>query len=201
MRSQRLTAALIVSAAMAAVSAIRPTPCGAQTRLASLEELRRALGEGDAISVAAADGELLTGRLTRIGNHEIDVRLRDRRSRHDRRRTVTVPLDAIRWLERRRDSPRNGVAIGAGVGAALGAAMFIYATAVDRNEIDEWGPAYAGATAVFTAVGALIGWRIDGAMSKPYVRFDGSAAGRRAVAIQPLYSHRGGFGVAVSFFP
>jgi hypothetical protein len=202
MRSVRLTAALVLSAAIVVLGGIRASPCAAQTRLASLEELRRELGNGDAITVAAPDGELVAGRLMRIGTDDLEIRLRDRHGSRDRRpRTVTVPFDRIKWLERRRDSPRNGLAIGAAIGTAIGAGMFLYATAIDRNEIDEWGPLYASATAIFTGVGALVGWRIDAAISKPHIRFDGAAGGRHSVGIRPLYSRQCGLGVVVSFSP
>ena len=53
---------------------------------------------------------------------------------------VTMPLDFIQSLERRRDCARNGAAIGAAIGIGFGGAMFAYAFAIDRNEIDEWAP-------------------------------------------------------------
>jgi hypothetical protein len=84
-------------------------------------------------------------------------------------RELSVPLDAIQRVERPRDRSRNGAAIGAGIGAGFGGAMFIRAMVVDRNEMDEWAPSYVTATAIFTGIGALIGWAIDAANSKPHI--------------------------------
>jgi len=121
------------------------------------------------------------------------------RTPQDRDRDVTVRLDAIRSLERPRDAVRNGAAIGAGIAAGVGGAMFVNALIVDRNEVDEWAGPYAATAAVFTGIGALIGWAVDAARSKPHIIFDGSA-GRLTVSVQPL-SRRAGIALAVSFSP
>ena len=77
--------------------------------------------------------------------------------------------------------------------------MFLAAAATDRNEIDEWAPAYAAGTAICIGIGALIGWGIDAANSKPHIRFDSSPRGGPAVRLRPLQSRGYGIGVAVSF--
>jgi hypothetical protein len=76
--------------------------------------------------------------------------------------------------------------------------MFVHAIVVDRNEMDEWAAQYVGAAAVCTGIGALIGWAIDAANSKPHVRLEASP-GRTKVRVQPVYSGRGRIGLAVSF--
>ena len=76
--------------------------------------------------------------------------------------------------------------------------MFVAALVTDRNEIDEWAPFYAGAAAVCTGIGALIGWAIDAAHSKPYLRFELSPHASAAVRVQPLYLPGHGIGLAVS---
>ena len=49
------------------------------------------------------------------------------------------------------------------------------------------GDFYAGAAAVCTGIGALIGWAIDAANSKPHIRFDASSGGRTKVSVQPVF--------------
>ena len=61
------------------------------------------------------------------------------------------------------------------------------------------GPLYLGGAAVCTAIGALVGWRIDAAKSKPHITFEPSAGGRTIVSVHPVYSRGGGIAVAVSF--
>lgn len=130
---------------------------------------------------------------------DLDLRLIDKRAAQERRpRDLTIPLDAIQSLVRPRDSARNGAAIGAGVGAGFGGAMFVYAFIIDRNEMDEWAPLYVRAGAVFTGIGALIGWAVDATHSKPHVRFDASSAGRTRVRVQPVLSRGRGVALAVS---
>jgi hypothetical protein len=166
----------------------------------SLEVLRRELAAGDFITIVPSVGQPLAGRLTRLGNAELDVRLLNKRTPQDRgSRDVTIPLDAIVSLERSPDPARNGAAIGAGIGAAFGGSMFVHALVVDRNEMDEWAPFYVGAAAVCTGIGGLIGWAIDASHSKPHIRFDGSPGGRTKISVQPVYSRRRGIAVAVSF--
>jgi hypothetical protein len=114
-------------------------------------------------------------------------------------RNVTMRLDAIRSLERRRDSVRNGAAIGAGIGAGFGGAMFTYASVIDRNEMDEWAPLYVGAAAVYTGIGALIGWASDAASSKPHITFELSFQRKTKVSVQPVYLRGRGIALAVSF--
>ena len=150
----------------------------AQTRVTSLQELRRELATDDFISVVPDVGQPVAGRLMRLGSADLEIRLENKRTRERGPRDVTIALDAIQSLERPRDSARNGAALGAGIGAGFGGAMFVRAIVIDRNEIDEWAGAYLAATAVCTGIGALIGWAIDAAKSKPHIRFDASSEGR-----------------------
>ena len=196
----RSSLAYMVSISIFALGAIDASPCVAQTQVTSLEGLRRELVPGDVITVVPAGGQPIKGQLIRLGADDLDIRLPDKRPLKDRGpRDVTIPLDTILSLERPRDSAKNGAAWGAGAGAAAGAAMFLSALVVDRNEIDEWAPAYAAGTAICTGIGALIGWGIDAANSKPHIRFDSSPRGGPTVRLRPLQSRGYGIGVAVSF--
>jgi hypothetical protein len=172
----------------------------AQVRVATFDELRRALDPGDVISVVQTTGDSVRGRLLRLGDADLEVRaVEGTRSSQPPRGDIRIPLSAVQAVERRRDSSRNGAVIGAGIGAGVAGAMFVYAAAVDRNEIDEWAPLYLGSGALFTAVGALVGWAIDSAHSKPHVRFDGRSSEPVKVKLAPLLSRRLGAAVVVSY--
>ena len=151
------------------------------------------------ITVVPSVGPPVAGRLIRLGSADLDIRPVDKRKAPERGRDVTIALDALRSLERPRDSSRNGAALGAGIGAGFGGAMFVHAIVVDRNEMDEWAALYAGSTAVCIGIGALIGWAIDAASSKPHIRFDASSEGRTRVSVQPVSSRGRGIALAVSF--
>ena len=165
----------------------------AQAATASFDVLHRELGRGDAISVVREGGESLTGRLVRIGERDLDIRIAGPNGGRD----VTILLNAIQSLERRRDSVRNGALIGAGIGAGLFGTMFIYAAAVDRNEMDEWAPGYLAGGAVIVGLGAVLGAAIDALHSKPPVRFDRGAPRAAKVRVVPVVSRRRGVGLAV----
>jgi hypothetical protein len=182
--------------ALSIAALIGASPCIAQTSVTSLEELRSTLASGDDVVVVTAAGIPVAGRLRRLGDADLDVYVAA--SPRDRgQRKVTIPLDAIQSLERRPDSVRNGAVTGAASGAGFGGAMFAYAVVIDRNEMDEWAPIYVGAAAACTAVGALIGWMIDAAHSKPHIRFEPST-GRTRVGVHPVSSGRRAIAVAVS---
>jgi hypothetical protein len=181
---------LVIATVIVAWGAIGATPCFAQTRVSSLDELRQALAAGDVVTIIPGVGQPVTGRLLRLGQDDLDLRLDRRRTGPDPSpRHITIPLNAIQSLDRPRDSARNGARLGAGIGAGVGGAMFLYALAIDRNEIDEWAASYAVGTAICTGIGALIGWSIDKARSKPPIRFD----------VQPVLTRDRGIRVAVSF--
>ena len=187
---------LVIAHMIVAFGAIGASPCIAQTtRVTSVEELRRELAAGDFITIVPGDGQPVAGRLIRLGDVALDVRLVNKRGP----RNVTIPFKAIQSLERPRDSAKNGAAIGAVIGAGFGGAMFVHALVIDRNEIDEWAAFYVGAAAVSTGIGALIGWAVDAANSKPHIRFDASSAGRMKVSLQPVFSRGRGIALAVSF--
>ncbi len=196
----RFTLGHVVLGVSTLIGAISASPCVAQTRVTSLEELRGMLAAGDSITIVPADGQPVVGRLTRLGDADLDLRVVDKRTPHQPGpRNVTVPLNTIRSLERRRDSVRNGAAIGAGIGAGFGGAMFTYAYVIDRNEMDEWAPLYVGAAAVCAGIGALIGWAIDAASSKPHITFEPSSQRKAKVSVQPVFLRRRGIALAVSF--
>lgn len=182
------------------IGATSASPCVAQTRVTSLEKLRATLAVGDVIAIVPADGQPVAGRLIRLGDADLDLRIVDAHTSRGRApRNVRVPLDAIQSLERRRDSVRNGAAIGAGIGAGFGGAMFTLAYVIDRNEVDEWAPLYVGAAVVYTGIGALIGWAIDAARSKPHITFEPSARRKAQVRVRPVHLQGRGIALAVSF--
>jgi hypothetical protein len=172
-------------AALVVFTAIGAAPCIAQTRVTSLDELRRELATGDVVTVVPAAGQPVEGRLVRLGPD--DLAIRPAKGSPERGlREVTVRFDAIQSLRRPRDSARDGAAIGAGVGAAFAGALFVYALAVDRNEFDEWAPIYAGFAAGQIGIGALIGWAVDASHSKPGIRFEASPGGHTRVSVHPI---------------
>jgi hypothetical protein len=173
-------------------------PCIAQTRVTSLEQLRRELAAGDVITVVPSGGQPVKGRLVRLSPDELAVR--PVKGSPDRSlRDVTVRFDAIQSLQRPRDSARDGAIRGAAVGAGFAGALFIYALAVDRNEVDEWGPIYAGFAGAQMGIGALIGWAVDAAHSKPALRFDAAPGTHTHVSVHPIVSRGRSIGLAVSF--
>ena len=186
--------ALIVALCM-----IGTSPALAQVQIATLEELRRELSPGDVISLVQTTGNSVRGRLVRFADTALDIRTDTRQATEEQHLDVTVPLGTIRSLERPRDSSRNGVLIGAGVGAGVSLGMFIRAAAVDYNEIDEWGPDYLAMGAVLTGVGALVGWAIDSAHSKPHVRFNAPSAETMRIQVAPLLAWRKGVALVLSF--
>src|SRR5262245_42571497 len=165
----------------------------AQTPIATVTELTSHLGAGDAILVTTADGSTVAGRVRRVGTADMEVE-NPRRGAPP----IAIPFDTIRSLERRRDPVRNGVFIGAVVGASFAGSAFFYALAVDRNELDEWAPFYAGMGAVSAGLGAVIGWAIDGARSKPPLIFERASA-RRSITLKPLLSGAHGLTVDIRF--
>ena len=199
MRSTLAHLTLVGSTLIAACGSIGASPCIAQTRVTSIEELRRELATGDFITVVPVVGQPVAGQLMRLGPADLDIRPVDKPASNERGpRDVTVALNGLQSLERPRDSVRNGAALGAGIGAGFAGAMFVHAMVVDRNEIDEWAALYVGPTAICTGIGALLGWAIDAAHSKPHIRFDASSEGRTKVGVQPVYSRGRGIGLAVS---
>ena len=170
---------------------VEATPAGAQTQITNVDELRRLLGRGDVVSIVETDGDALKGRVLRMGDEGIDLRIGSL--------DVTVPLTGIKSLERPRDSARNGALIGASIGGGAVLSMAIYALAVDANEAGEWAPMYLGMGALFTGIGALTGWAIDAAQSKPPIRFDAPVSPTARNRLAPLRSRGRGMSVTVSF--
>jgi hypothetical protein len=185
-----------VAAISAFVLATDAASAMAQTRLTSLDELRRELAAGDVVTLVPVAGAPVEGRLVRLGPHDLELRPGTRKD--GARRDVIIPLESIRSLTRPRDSARNGALLGAGIGAGIGGAFFIHGLAVDRNELDEWAPAMAAGTALCTGLGALLGWTVDRAVSKPHIQFDAPAAGRATLSVRPLSVRGRGIGLAVS---
>ena len=76
MRSTVAHVTLVMSVALGAIA----SPCIAQTRVTSLEELRRELAAGDLVTVVPAVGPPVAGRLTRLGTVDIDLRPANQRA-------------------------------------------------------------------------------------------------------------------------
>ena len=196
----RLGRARVGLALSAALGLLGACPVDAQVRVATLDELRRAVSPGDVVSVVQTTGGSIKGRLLRLGTADLEIRAEiEERGRPRRRDDITIPFSAVQSLERRRDSSRNGTAIGAAVGAGISGAMFVSAAAVDWNEVDEWAPIYLGYGAVFSGVGALVGWAVDSGRSKPHVRFDRRSTSALELRVAPLASRRAGVVVMMSF--
>ena len=194
-----LPAPLLLPALIVALCVTGASPALAQVRVVTLEELRRELRPGEFISVVQTTGDAVRGRLVRFGDTALDIRSETRQGTGKQRLDVTVPVSSIRSLERPRDASRNGVLIGAGVGAGVSVGMFMYAAAVDENEIDEWGPIYLAMGAACTGAGALVGWAIDSAHSKPLVRFNAPSLKTRTIRVAPLLARRKGMALILSF--
>lgn len=195
-------ACCLVGPAMALAGQSQTTPDAARdVRVVTMDELRRELRPGDVISVVRTTGGAVRGRLRRIGDADIDLQPETRQAPSTERRPLdlTIPLSAMLALERPRDSSRNGALIGAGIGAGLTLAGFTYAAAVDANEIDEWGPMYLAMGGLYTGLGALAGWAIDRAHSKPHIRFDAPSPRTVTVRAGPLRSRGPGIVVVLLF--
>lgn len=186
-------------ALIVALVTIGTSPALAQARQTTLEELRHELSPGDFISLVQSSGETVNGRLVGFGDSALDIRSETREAAGKQRLDITVPLATIRSLDRPRDSSRNGLIIGAGIGGGLVLGMFVYAAAVDYNEIDEWAPMYLAMGAVYTGVGALVGWAIDSAHSKPHLRFNAPSADTMKIGVAPLLARGKGMAFVVAF--
>lgn len=193
-----LAQTVVTSTLIVAFATIAAPPSLAQTRVTSLDELRRQLAAGDVITIVPTAGAPVAGRVVRLGTDDIALRPAKRSPQKSGARDVTIPLDTIVSLERPRDPVRNGAVRGAMVGAGIGGGLFLYALAVDRNEIDEWAGFYAGFAAATTGVGALIGWAVDAAQSKPAIRFDASPEGRTKIRVHPAFARGRGIALVVS---
>lgn len=170
-------------------------------RVATLEELRRELSPGDFISVVQTTGDSVRGRLRRFGDTDIDLEGETQQAapKQGRPPALKIPLSAIQALERPRDPSRNGALIGAGIGGGSALAAFVYAAAVDYNEIDEWGPTSLAIGGLYTGLGALAGWAIDRARSKPHIRFDAPSPGTVSIRPVPSLSRGPGMAMVLSF--
>ena len=175
-RQRGCSARLRLPALIVALVMIGTSPSLAQVRQTTLEELRRELSPGDFISVVQTSGESVSGRFVGFGDTALDIHSDIRSATGKERLDIAVPLATIKSLDRPRDSSRNGLRIGASVGGGISLGMFVYAAAVDSNEIGEWAPMYLAMGALYTGVGALVGWAIDSAHSKPHVRFNAPSA-------------------------
>jgi hypothetical protein len=154
-------------------------------------ELRQVLRPGDVVSIVQTTGVVVSGRLLRVDERELVVRTDGP--------SLTVPYETIQSLDRPRDSSRNGALIGMATGAGVWLPLFVHAVVVDRNEMDEWGAGYLAAGGIMAGIGALVGWAIDTAHSKPPLRFVAHAGTSRSVRLEPLVGRGPGMAVVVSF--
>jgi HAMP domain-containing protein len=188
---------LLMAGAAVAVVVAGTATSWAQVQLSSLDEVRREVAAGDAVSIVRKSGGPIAGWVIRIADTTLEVR--PKRPDHRQGLAVTVPLDDLTSLERLRDTSRDGALIGAGVGGGAALALIAYAAAVDYNEIDEWGPIYAAAGTVVTGIGALAGWAIDRSRFKPLVRFDARPSGSVTTRLAPLPGRRRSLAIVVGF--
>jgi hypothetical protein len=180
---------LLIAAVAVAVECAAAATALAQVRLSSLDGVRREVAVGDVVTIGQGTSELIEGRLLRVGDMTLDVRAEVRTATGQRQRLdLTIPWHDLVSLERRHDSPRDGALIGASLGGGASLAMFAYAAAVDFNEIDEWAPLYLAAGALATGIGALAGWVIDRAHSKPHIRFEAVAPASGILPVAPVLS-------------
>jgi hypothetical protein len=137
----------------------------------------------------------------RLGDTDLDIQAENRRTPGQQRRVldINIPYSAIQSLERPVDSSRDGAIIGACTSVCPVLVMFVWAVAVDLNEIDEWFPYYLQAGCICSGIGALAGWAIDFAHSKPYIRFDAPYKGTVMIRAVPLVSRGPGMALVVSF--
>lgn len=191
---------LLAAVAAAAIDFAGAATAVAQVRLSALDDVRRDVAPGDVVTIVRATGDPIKGRLLRFGDTTLDIRTEAQATTGQRQRLdVTIPLTDLKSLERPRDSSRNGALIGAGVGGGFSLAMFVHAAAVDFNEIDEWGAGYLAAGATSTGIGALAGWAIDRAHSKPHIRFDAPSPRTVTIRAVPLLSRGPGMAIVLSF--
>ncbi|HEX7778194.1 MAG TPA: hypothetical protein VF424_03090, partial [Vicinamibacterales bacterium] len=145
---------LLAVVAVVGLDLVGGDTAAAQSQVNTLDELRRELTVGDVVTAVNAAGESVTGRLVRVDDNTLELVLESPRGKA--RATgglhVTIPLVDLRGLDRPRDSTKDGVLLGAAIGGGSALAMFLYAIAVDRNEVDEWGPVYLAVGGAFTGV-------------------------------------------------
>jgi hypothetical protein len=201
MQFTSLSRRLLLPALIVALDMVGASPAVAQVRVATLDEIGRDLRPGDLITIVQTTGDSVRGKLQRFGDTDLDIRAETRQAPGRQRRLldVTIPRSAIQSLERPRDSSRNGALIGASIGGGFAVTMFGWAVAVDRNEIDEWGASYLAFGGICTGIGALAGWAIDFAHSRPHVRFDAPGTGTMTIRAVPLISRGRGMALVVSF--
>jgi hypothetical protein len=194
----RLLRLLPVALAFALLAA----PALAQVRpITTADELREALTPGDEVSVVLTGGNTYRGRVRQIGTDDLGLRaeLPPTPEQARPRLDTTIPFSAIQLLERPRDPVGDGALIGALAGAGVIGGMFIHAFSTDRNEFDEWGSSYLVGGLIYTGLGALIGAGIDGARSKPVLKYE-PASGRSAkVRIAPWLGRGAGVRMLLSF--
>lgn len=181
-------------------AAIMPPASTIQSEAAGLASLRQHLGRGDRVTLVRTDGRAVSGKIVRLGAIDLDLRseVRDAGGRK-RKLTLTIPLEEIESLDRRGDSAKNGALIGAGVGAGVGIALFAHAYAIDANEMDEWAGGYALGTLVTTGLGALIGWAVDAANTRPDFHYVRARPPVTRLQLVPMGSWGKGVAVVVAF--
>jgi hypothetical protein len=134
---------------------------------------------GERISLVAASGERLSGRVIAITASSLSMQIGN-----EVRRFAEAEIQTVR--QRRADSLRNGALIGFGAGAGVG-----LTTPCGRCHLD--------LTLAMGAAGAAIGVGIDALIKSEVVVFRGHGASARQITVVPQIakSHKG-LGLAVS---
>jgi len=156
-----------------------------QPGASSLGALRGQMAAGEIVYVTDAAGTTVRGKLTDITNDVVQLRV-NATTRDIRAGDVT----RVQW--EKRDSPLNGVLIGAAVGSIHG----IYWLIVDPNECT----GFCAEDYVAVGVGALVGGLIDRAIKKKVTVYDATSGRPAKLTVLPLLARdRRGLQVAVTF--
>ena len=170
------------------VVASMPASASAQVPVGSFAELQSVLKAGDEVRVTDTGGATTQGTVIDLSGRGLNLTV-DGRSR-------TFAEATIRQLgKRRRDSPWNGVLIGAAIGTAAGA--ITKARNCGATDCGEGGLVDPGFYFIGAAAGAGVGALVDGAIKKFDVVFTAPPPGAASVSFAPLLS-RQMIGVRVS---
>ena len=154
-------------------------------RTALLSALTEQVPAGEVVYVTDAAGATVRGKLMRISNDVVELRMN----------TTTRDIrasDVVRIQWQKRDSLLNGIVIGGGIGAIHG----IYWLIADPNECT----GLCAEDYVAIGVGALLGGFIDRAIKKKVTVYDSASRRSTKLTVSPiLVRERRGLQVAVTF--
>lgn len=161
-----------------AVMLLVPAGAFAQPAAESLEQLKMLVQPGDRLSITATTGERTIGRLAGIDAERLTLEV-------DGRPRSWTDDDIAQIEQRRDDSLKNGLIIGAVSGCVVGAGLGLLFSHIDD---DGAGVSVTGATAslaMMSAMGAGIGALIDAAVRRQQVVYRANGAGAR-VSFAPV---------------